>query len=155
MVVLAVLFGPAVLGGVLGYVAVGWLGALVGAPIGFVIGLTALAGVLTPWVTRAVLAQHGLRMRGSRWRGGLEVWDLRAREVTVVRGLLRPRATVRRLDRRDVPPDPPRDPPAIPGLWPVPPEQSDVPQLQRALARARRYRSTAVSVVDERPRRGR
>jgi hypothetical protein len=155
VVVLAVLFGPAALGGLLGFVAVGWLGAVIGAPLGFVAGLAALAGVLTPWVTRAVLAQHGIRMRGSRWRGGLEVWDLRAREVTTVSGLLRPRATVRRLDRRDTPPDPPRNPPAIPGLWPVPPQHSDAPQLQRALARARRYRSTAVRAEDERPRRGR
>jgi hypothetical protein len=155
VVVLTVLFGPALLGALLGYAAFGALGAVVGAPLGFVLGLTALAGVLTPWVTRALLAQHGIRMRGSRWRGRLEVWDLRAREVTTVAGLLRPTATVRRVDRRDSPPDPPRNPPAIPGLWPVPPEALDAPQLQRALARARRYRSRAAEAGDDRPRRGR
>lgn len=155
VVVLAVIFGPAVLGAVVGFGLAGWVGALVGVPVGFVVGLGTVAGVLTPWVTRAVLADNGIRTRGSRWSGSLEVWDLGAREVTVVSGRLRPTATVRRMDRRDTPPDPPRNPPSIPGLWPLPPEQRDGPQVQRALRRARRYRATATTVTDERSRRGR
>jgi hypothetical protein len=154
--VLAVLFGPALVGALLGYAVTGWVGVVVGAPAGFAVGLGVLAAVLTPWVTRAVLAQHGIRVRGSRVRGRLELWDLPARELTTVTGVLRQTATVRRLDRRDAPPSPPRNPPAIPGLWPLPPDQRDAPQVQRALAKARRYRATAGSAaVDERPRRGR
>jgi hypothetical protein len=156
--VLAVLFGPALLGALAGYVVAGWVGVVVGTPAGFALGLVVLAAVLTPWVTRAVLAQYGIRVRGSRWRGRLQVWDLPARELTTVTGVLRRTATVRRLDRRDIPPAPPRSPPPIPGLWPLPPEDRDAPQVQRALAKARRYRAAAVQaarVVDERPRRGR
>ena len=95
-------------------------------------------------------------MRGSCWTTGrLGVWDLRSREVTRVAGRLRPRATLCRVDRRDTPPDAPRDPPAIPGLWPPPPDALDAPQVQRALARARRWRARAAEVTDDRPRRGR
>src|SRR3954454_156144 len=115
--VLAALFVPLVVGAVAGFAVGGIVGAVVGAVAGFVVGLVGLGLVLTPWIERAVLADHGVRVRGSRLRGGLEVWDLPAREVTTVTGRLRPSATTRRLDRRDAPPDPPRSPPYIPGLW--------------------------------------
>ena len=155
MVVLAVLLGPAVVGGALGWALAGWLGGVAGAAAGFALGVLATATVLTPWVTRALLAQAGVRVRGARWRGRLEVWDLRGREVTVVTGRLRRSVAVRRLDRREQPPDPPRDPPAVPGLWPLPPEQLDAPQVRRAMARIRRYRELAPAEPEPLPRRGR
>jgi hypothetical protein len=152
--VLAALFVPLVIGALVGLGVAGWIGAVIGAVAGFVLGLAGLGAVLTPWMERAVLAEHGLRVRGSRWRGRMEVWDLPAREVTTVTGRLRRTATVRRVDRRDPPPDPPRQPPAIPGLWPLPPDARDAPQVQRALDRARRYRTLAGS-PEPLPRRGR
>jgi hypothetical protein len=152
--VLAALFVPLVLGALVGFGIGGLLGALIGAVAGFVVGLVGLAAVLTPWIERAVLAQHGVRVRGSRWRGSMEVWDLSAREVTTVRGRLRRTASVRRIDRRDAPPDPPRSPPYVPGLWPLPDDARDGPQVQKAVAKARRYRALA-GTPEALPRRGR
>jgi len=152
--VLSALFVPLLVGAVVGYAVGGLLGALGGAVAGFVVGLLALAAVLTPWMTRAILAERGVRLRGSRWRGVLEVWDIPAREVTTVTGRVRRTASARRLDRRDPPPDPPRSPPYVPGLWPLPDEAKDAPQVQRALAKARRYRALA-GPAEPLPRRGR
>lgn len=151
--VLAAMFGPAVLGVLVGLGVGGWLAPVLGAVGGLIVGFGGLGTVLTPWMTRAILADRGLRLHGSRWRGRVEVWDLPRREVTVVEGRLRRRTTTRRADRRETPPDPPRNPPYIPGLWPLPADQRDAPQVRRAMEKVRRLR--AQEVLDQRARRGR